>query len=95
MAITSMNIALNQALMAFVAADMRENSYASLSEYLRALVRERRRQRDEEQLLAMVDDVRSRQSRPARSPPGSPGKSPKSRPKSTRNTARNAPGKTK
>lgn len=60
MAITSMNIALNQALMDFVAADMRENGYASISEYLRALVRERRRERDEDQLLALVNEVRSR-----------------------------------
>ncbi len=60
MAITSMNIALNQALLDFVAADMRENGYASISEYLRALVRERRREREEDQLLALVNEVRSR-----------------------------------
>lgn len=59
MAITSMNIALNQALMDFVAADMRENGYASISEYLRALVRERRRERDEDQLVALANAVRS------------------------------------
>lgn len=68
MAITSMNIALNRALMDFVMADMRENGYASISEYLRALVRERRRQRDEEQLLALLNEARARKrpSKPAR-----------------------------
>lgn len=60
MAITSMNIALNQALVDFVAADMRENGYASISEYLRALVRERRKLREEDQLLALANEVLSR-----------------------------------
>ena len=60
MALASMHIALNQALMDFVTADMRENGYASISEYLRALVRERRRERDEDRLLALANQVRSR-----------------------------------
>ena len=64
MAITSMNIALNQALLDFVAADMRENGYASISEYLRALVRERRRQRDEDRLLVLANEVRSQKAPP-------------------------------
>ena len=89
MAITSMNIALNGALMDFVAADMRENGYASISEYLRGLVRERRRERDEEQLLALVNEVRSRQSLPERPSAGSPGRPPKNLPKPARSPVRN------
>lgn len=60
MAITSMNIALNQALMDFVTADMKENGYASISEYLRALVRERRKQREEDRLIALLNAASSR-----------------------------------
>ena len=58
MALTSMNISLSEDLMRFAAADMKEHGYASISEYLRALVREQRNQIRERQLLALVNAAR-------------------------------------
>ena len=60
MALTSMNIALSEDLMKFAASDMKQNGYASISEYLRALVREKRKQSEEKQLLALAGAMRSK-----------------------------------
>ena len=58
MALVSMNIALSEELMQFAALDIKENGYASISEYLRALVREKRKQKEEQQLRALVEASR-------------------------------------
>lgn len=57
MATTTMNISLPDALRAFVEEEVSERGYASASEYVRELVRERKAKKDlEGRLLAALDD---------------------------------------